>query len=61
MDQIVVDVTEVPGVTTGDPAVLIGVDGPEQISVAELAKRARTVGQDILSCIGPRVHRVYVN
>ena len=61
MDQIVVDVTEVPGVTAGDPAVLIGIDGSEQITVSELAKRARTVGQDILSCIGPRVHRVYVN
>lgn len=61
MDQIVVDVTEVPGVAVGDTAVLIGSDGPEQITVTELAKRAKTVGQDILSSIGPRVHRVYVN
>ncbi len=61
MDQIVVDVTEVPGVTVGDTAVLIGSDGAETVTVAELAARARTVGQDILSCIGPRVHRVYVN
>ena len=61
MDQTVVDVTEVPGVTVGDTAVLIGSDGPESITVAELAQRAKTVGQDILSCIGPRVHRVYVN
>jgi alanine racemase len=60
-DQIVADVTEVPGVAVGDTAVLLGSDGEENITVAELARRAGTVGQDILSCLGLRVHRVYVN
>ena len=61
MDQTVVDVTEVPEAAVGDTAVLIGSDGSETITVSELARRAKTIGQDIVSCIGPRVHRVYVN
>ncbi|HIJ72648.1 MAG TPA: alanine racemase [Candidatus Hydrogenedentes bacterium] len=61
MDQIVVDVSEVQNVSAGDTAVLVGTDGNEWISVEELAERAQTVPYDILTGIGPRVERVYVN
>lgn len=37
MNQIMVDVTEIPGVEQGDSAVLIGCDEREKISVYELA------------------------
>ncbi|MBN2308556.1 MAG: alanine racemase [Candidatus Hydrogenedentes bacterium] len=59
MDQIVVDVTHVPGVAAGDTATLIGADGEEAITAAELAERADTIPYDILTGIGPRVERVY--
>ena len=59
MDQIVVDVTGVPSASVGDPAVLIGSDGSETISVEELAQLAETIPNDILTGIGPRVRRVH--
>ena len=59
MDQIVVDVTHVPGVSVGDTATLIGSDGAQTITVAELAEQAGTIPYDILTGIGSRVQRVY--
>jgi alanine racemase len=59
MDQIVVDVTGVPGVQVEDTVTLIGADGAECISVQELAQKAKTIPYDILTGIGPRVHREY--
>jgi alanine racemase len=60
MDQIVVDVSHVPGVAVGDTATLIGTDGRETITAAELAQRAQTIPYDILTGIGRRCERVYV-
>lgn len=60
MDQIVVDVTDVPNVAVGDAVTLIGSDGPETITVAELAERAGTIPYEILTGIGKRVKREYV-
>ncbi len=60
MDQIVVDVTSVDGAAPGDTAVLIGNDGEQRITVEELAAHAQTIPYDILTGIGSRVSRVYV-
>lgn len=60
MDQIVVDVTAVGGAAAGDTATLIGSDGTESIAVAEIAERAGTIPYDILTGIGRRVERVYI-
>jgi alanine racemase len=60
MDQIVVDVSEVPGVAVGDVATLIGTDGDETISAEELARHAQSIPYDILVGIGPRVRRDYL-
>lgn len=61
MDQIVVDVTAVPQVAIGDTATLIGVDGDLEITAEELAEKAGTISYDILTGIGPRVYREYLN
>jgi alanine racemase len=60
MDQIVVDVTHVPGVAAGDKATLIGADGDETVTVKDLARQAKTIPYDILTGLGRRVARVYV-
>lgn len=60
MDQIVVDVSPLPDITPGETATLIGGDGEEKITAAELARRAGTIPYDILTGIGNRVHREYV-
>ena len=59
MDQMMVDVSEVPGVAIGDEVVLIGRQGSEQITADELAERADTISYEILLSFSARVPRVY--
>ena len=59
MDQMMVDVTDVPGVAVGDEAVLIGRQGSEQITADDLAEKADTISYEILLSISDRVPRVY--
>jgi alanine racemase len=61
MDQIVVDVTGLEEVRAGDIATLIGTDAGESITVEELAGHANTIPYDILTGIGTRVPREYIN
>lgn len=60
MDQIVVDVSEVPGAAVGDAVTLIGTDGGQTVTVEELAGKAQTIPHDFLVGIGSRVERDYV-
>ncbi len=59
MDQIVVDVSHLPDAACGDVATLIGDDGDESITAAEVAALADTIPYDIFTGIGPRVRREY--
>lgn len=60
MDQMMVDVTGIPGVKEGDEVTLIGGDGKEQITVEELAAVSGGFHYEILCDIGKRVPRVYI-
>ena len=60
MDLMVIDVTNIDDVQVGDEVVLMGRDGNEEISCAELAERAGTIPWEIVTRIGARVQRVYV-
>jgi alanine racemase len=59
MDCITVDVSAVPQVRIGDEAVLIGRQGPEEITTGELAVRAGTIVQEIASRMSSRLPRVF--
>ncbi len=59
MDQMMVDVSEVPGVAVGDDVVLIGRQGNEMITADELADKANTISYEILLSFNDRVPRVY--
>ena len=61
MDHMMADVTDIGGVTVGDEAVLIGRRGEEEISANELAELSGTINYEIITTIGDRVKRVYVN
>lgn len=61
MDQLMVDVGELPNVSMGDEAVLFGSQGGERIAVEEIAERLNTINYEILCMVGGRVPRVYVN
>ena len=60
MDQMIVDITEIPEAAVEDDAVLIGRDGSLQITAEELAETAGTITNELLSRIGERVERVYL-
>ena len=60
MDAITIDVTDVPGATIGDEAVLIGAQGDERVTVEELAARADTIVEEIVARLTKRLPRVYL-
>jgi alanine racemase len=60
MDLIMIDVSEVKDVDLGDEAVLMGRQGDEEISCAELAEKADTITWEIITRVGSRVRRVYI-
>lgn len=55
MDQLLVDVTGLPGVRPGDAATVIGRDGGERISAEEVSRRCGTIANELLSRLGPRI------
>lgn len=57
MDQILVDVTDRPGVEVGEDVVLIGDQGREKITASDLARGADTIPYEILCGISKRVPR----
>ena len=59
MDQIMIDVSRVPGCRVGDEVVALGSQGNEQIQARELATQAHTIPWEILTNIGARVPRLY--
>jgi alanine racemase len=61
MDQIMVDVTDVPDVQVGNEAVLLGRQGESALTAAALAEWAQTISYEILCGISARVPRVVVS
>lgn len=55
MDQLLVDVTGLPGVMPGDAATLIGTDGQQQIHAEDMALQCGTITNEILSRLGARL------
>lgn len=60
MDQMMVDISQIPEAREWDEVTLIGVDGEEQITVEELARTGGGFHYEIVCDIGKRVPRVYV-
>ncbi|MDR2514698.1 MAG: alanine racemase [Christensenellaceae bacterium] len=60
MDQIMADVSAIPGVKLGDEAALLGAQGEERITGAQMARWAgETIDYEIFCGISARVPRVY--
>ncbi|MDE6675387.1 MAG: serine racemase VanT catalytic subunit [Acetatifactor sp.] len=58
MDQLLADVTAIPGVKPGDIVTLIGSNGEKSISAADMADACGTITNELLCCLGPRLERV---
>jgi alanine racemase len=61
MDMMMVDVTDIPGVTIGDEVTLIGEQAGAEIRAEELAELTATISYEVLSGIMARVPRLYIS
>lgn len=59
MDQTILDVTGIP-VKEGDIVTLIGKDGEEEIQAVSLAERAGSITNELLSRLGGRLAKIYI-
>ena len=60
MDQMMVDVTDIPGVHIDSDVVSIGRDGEEIITADDIANFYETIGYEVVCGINKRVSRVYL-
>jgi alanine racemase len=60
MDLTTLDVTDVPGVESGDVVTIYGKDGKAAIEVSDVAPEIGTVTSDLLCALGRRVPKYYV-
>ena len=60
MDQMMIDVTNVPNVKCGDVVTLYGASKFEEIGILPVAKLAGSVYVELMTRIGARIPRVYV-
>ena len=61
MDQMMVDVTDIPGVTVNDKVVLVGRYGTEEITMEQIAAAADSFNYEFVSGISRRVPRIYTS
>ena len=60
MDQLMVDVTDIPDVRVNDRVTLVGRDGTEEITVEQIAAQADSFNYEFVCGISRRVPRIYV-
>jgi alanine racemase len=60
MDQAVLDVTEIPGVSAGDEVTILGSQGDESITAFDHAAATETIPWEVFTRIAPRVARIAV-
>lgn len=61
MDMMMADVSALPDLTVGEEAVLIGRQGEDEITAAELAGLAGTISYEITTAVSTRVPRVFTD
>jgi alanine racemase len=59
MDQMMVDVTDIPGVALDDTVTLVGWDGKHQISMERISSAADSFNYEFVCGISRRVPRIY--
>lgn len=60
MDQLMLDVTDIPGVRAGDEVTIIGNDENESLSFEQMAEDAGSLNYEVVCLIGKRVPRLYL-
>jgi alanine racemase len=60
MDLTMTDLTDVRGVRENDEVIIMGEQGKESITAQELAYRANTIPYEILTSLGSKSRRIYI-
>jgi len=60
MDQMQVDVTDLPDIQAGAEVLLYGTHNGHTLRPEEIAEKAGTMPHELLTRLGERVHRIYV-
>ena len=60
MDQLILDVTDIPDVKEGDIVTVVGKDGDCEITFKDLAEIADTINYELACLVGRRVPRIYI-
>lgn len=60
MNSIMVDLRNIPGAAVGDPVVLIGMDGENEISVASFGELSNQLNYELLSRLSMEIPRLNV-
>lgn len=58
MDQMMLDITDIPEAKAEDEVVIIGADGKEQILTEDFAASSNTISNEVLSRLGSRLPRI---
>ncbi len=61
MEKIMLNVSHIPGVKSGDEVVLLGKQGEDCISAEEIAGWIRSNNYEVITSIAPRVPRRYIS
>ena len=61
MDQFMVDVSQIPGVSQGDEVTLIGKDKEEEITMEQLGALSGRFNYELACNLGERIPRIYLN
>ncbi|MFU0832581.1 MAG: Alanine racemase [Oscillospiraceae bacterium] len=59
MDQLMLDITNIPNVCVGDTVTVFGTDGEVSLPVDELAAQIGTINYELVCAVSKRVPRVY--
>lgn len=60
MDQMQIDITDLPGIGVGAEVLLYGSHNGHTLRPELVAEQAGTIGHELLTRLGERVHRIYV-
>lgn len=61
MDFMMVDVTDIPDVSVGDPVLIFGEDEyGHYLSPEELAIQGNSISHELITCLGPRIQRFFI-
>jgi Alr-MurF fusion protein len=61
MDYMMVDITDMPNATVGDTVLIFGEDEYGQyLSPEDLASKGDSIVHELITCLGPRIQRIFV-